>query len=522
MRIGVLSVFVDYHRRGAKNRLSLQPQIGPLIAGLLPRDVEIEVVNETWQDPDWQRAYDLLFISALHSDFDRARQISHYWRRRGAKTVFGGSFASSFPELCRPWFDAIVVGDPEETVPAIYRDFCARRLAPRYESRAYQAAQVTTPRYELLLGKSVHPLAFEASRGCPFACDFCVLTGLGTRYHPRPVADVLRDIVAGQRLVDPHLPFYRRRLVGFTDNNIGGSLAWLRTLCAALAPLNVHWYGAASFNVIANRDLVALMSRAGCRILFVGLESFNPAAIIDMNKHQNAIHKVRAALDNCLAHGILVISGLMVSPLADNVGYLRAIPRHLEQAGLHVPTYLAFESPIPGTPHFRRLAAEPRSFLPNALLRDFAGYTLVTRPRRADVAEFIAAYRVAEREVFALRRRLRKLAHDLPRLLRRGHWLPALIDAGDLFTMQSARPPLASRTFIAGTDAPPSETVPFTPSDFESEEERRGVLAPWRVTDSDGSVLPAWRHARAVFEPSRQPNVPVAPPLPGVPTRSAA
>ena len=97
MRVGIVSVFVDYHRRGRKNPHSPQPQIGPLLAGLLPRDIEIAVVNETSQDLDWKRDYDLLFISSLHSDMDRARQISHYWRRRGAKTVIGGSFASSFP-----------------------------------------------------------------------------------------------------------------------------------------------------------------------------------------------------------------------------------------------------------------------------------------------------------------------------------------------------------------------------------------------------------------------------------------
>ena len=62
----------------------LQPQAGPLIAALLPPGVEVDVINDTWEDPDWRRDYDLLFISCLHSDFDRARQISHYWRRRGA------------------------------------------------------------------------------------------------------------------------------------------------------------------------------------------------------------------------------------------------------------------------------------------------------------------------------------------------------------------------------------------------------------------------------------------------------
>jgi hypothetical protein len=504
MRIGVISVFVDYHRRGAKNRISLQPQIGPLIAGSLPRDVEIDVVNETWCDPDWRRDYDLIFFSALHSDFDHARQLSHYWRRRGAKTVLGGPLASHYPELCQPWFDAVVVGDAEGTVPEVYRDFCARKLNPRYESRAYDSAIVPTPRFELLLGKSIHPLVLEASRGCPFSCEFCVLTGLGTRYHPRPVADVVRDIVAGRKLLGPRLPFYKRHMVGFTDNNIGGSVAWLRELCAALMHLKVQWYGAVSFNVIANRALVALMSRSGCRGLFVGIESFNPAALADMGKHQNVLAKVRETLANCLEHGIMVVSGLLVSPPVDDVETIRAIPRHLDDSGLRVPTFLAFETPIPGTPHFKRLASEQAAFLPNALLRDFAGYTLVTRPRRAGVDEFITAYRATEREVFAFSRRLAKVAHDVGKLLRRGYWFPALIGTIDLLTMQCAEPPLPSRTFLAGTDTPPPEEVPFDESDFDSDEERRAILSPCQVTDRAGRVLPAWRGARPVFERHRR------------------
>ena len=74
MRIGIISVFTDYHRRGAHHRGALQPQIGPLIAALLPAHVAIEVINDTWEDPDWSRDYDLLFLSCMHSDFDRARQ----------------------------------------------------------------------------------------------------------------------------------------------------------------------------------------------------------------------------------------------------------------------------------------------------------------------------------------------------------------------------------------------------------------------------------------------------------------
>lgn len=55
MRVGIIFVFMDFHRKGKKYRGILQPLIGPLVAGLLPRDIEIDVVNETWEDPDWDR-----------------------------------------------------------------------------------------------------------------------------------------------------------------------------------------------------------------------------------------------------------------------------------------------------------------------------------------------------------------------------------------------------------------------------------------------------------------------------------
>src|SRR6266498_6169114 len=153
MKVGIIFVYMDYNRNGLHNRGVLQPQIGPLIAGLLPRHVEVEVVNDTWEEPDWNKDYDLLFISSLHSDFDRARQISHYWRRRGAKTVFGGTMASTYASLCKPFFDAIIVGDAAGSVRQVYEDFSRGKLQSVYVSGAYDQASVLVPRFDLLVGK---------------------------------------------------------------------------------------------------------------------------------------------------------------------------------------------------------------------------------------------------------------------------------------------------------------------------------------------------------------------------------
>ena len=501
MRVGVISVFVDPDRKGQHVRGPLQPQIAPLIAGLLPSDIEIDVVLDTWREPDWTRDYDLLILSALHSDFDRARQISHYWRRRGAKTVFGGVFASTYPLLCRPFFDAVIVGDAEGAVPEVYRDFCRGVLRPIYVSSAYDPMRLPVPRFDLAADQQMLPLSLEATRGCPFSCEFCSLTGLGTRFHTRPPEMVVRDLQEGRRMLKGLVPDYKLPGVGFLDNNIGGSLPYLAKLLEAITPLKIRWGAAITFNCVLDPDVVKALARAGCRVLFMGLESFNPAAIADMRKYQNLVDQTRSVIDRCRKQGILVMSGLMISPTIDDERSIDAIPGQLAESGLHVPTFVSFECPFPGTPYFQRLAAARQpAFLPDALLRDFTGYTLVVRPERESVERFVELYKRVLRATFTTRAKFRKLVDDLPQLLSSGVWESAMVDIGHQFSVY--RSPHPDRTYVAGSDVPPPEAtnVPLTASDFDSEEEYRSVMEPLRVTDGAGRVLPQWLGSRRVFD----------------------
>jgi hypothetical protein len=501
VRVGVISVYMDYRRKGEKARGLPQPAVGPLIAGLLPRDIEIKVTNETWEDADWSRDYDLLFISSLHSDFDRARQIAHYWRRRGAKTVFGGTMASTYPGLCQPFFDAVVVGDPEGSVRQVFDDFRSGELKPLYVSASYDGTQAPVPRFDLVAGKHVVPLSFEATRGCPYNCEFCALAGIGTRFHVRPAQLVVRDIQEGQRMLRDLVPWPQRRMVAFLDNNIGGNPAYLSELCDALAPLRIRWGSAITLNALALPGMVERLARSGCRVAVVGLESFNPEAILDMQKFQNALDQTRFLIERCRRNGVLLESGLMVSPMVDDWSYIQTIPQRLREAGLHIPAYICFEGPIPGTPCFKRLAAGPEpAFLPDAYLRDFSGYTLVVRPKREPVETFIQGYQWVMDNTYTRMAKLRKYVDDVPPLLSAGSWGVAL---GDVVSHWNAgHVPRPDRTYLAGTDVPPPEatSVPLTDDDFESEAERSAILDPWRVTDAEGRVLPAWLDSIRVFE----------------------
>jgi hypothetical protein len=205
-------------------------------------------------------------------------------------------------------------------------------------------------------------------------------------------------------------------------------------------------------------------------------------------------------VDACRSRGILLTAGLMLDPRVDTVDYVDGIPDYLAASGLHVPTYIAFETPFPGTPHFKRLAADRgRPLLPDALLRDFTGYTMVTVPQHATPQAFVAAYRRTHDRVYSTANRARKLADDLPRLLRRGYLAPALADIGQVVRFSPAL--AVGRTPIAGLDIAPPETVPLTDADFASEAERTAVLVPWAVTGPDGAVLPQWLGAQPAYLP---------------------
>ena len=389
-----------------------------------------------------------------------------------------------YSSLCLPFFDAVVIGDAEGAVPEVYADFRRGALQPIYVSSAYDPARLPVPRFDLAADQQMLPLSLEATRGCPFSCEFCSLTGLGTRFHTRPPEMVVRDLKEGRRMLKGLVPDYKLPGVGFLDNNIDGRLPPREAVRRDHTAPNPLGRGI-TFNCVGSGRRQAL-ARAGCRTLFMGLRAStrrrSPTCATRTCSTKPAPSSIAAA-----STGILVMSGLMISPTIDDERSIDAIPRQLAESGLHVPTFISFECPFPGTPYFQRLAgSRAPAFMPNALLRDFTGYTLVVRPERESPERFVAQYKRVLRATFTTRAKVRKLVDDLPRLLSSGVWESAMVDVGHQFSVYTS--PHPDRTYVAGSDVPPPEAtnIPLTASDFSSDDEYRAVMEPLRVTDDDG------------------------------------
>jgi radical SAM superfamily enzyme YgiQ (UPF0313 family) len=315
-------------------------------------------------------------------------------------------------------------------------------------------AKIPTYRYDLV-DFSQNPFrlpSIEASRGCPFTCNFCVLTGW-ERYRYRPVADVVHDI-------EHHMRFNKNLFgvldngFGFTDNNLGGSPKYLRELCDALIPLKKTWGCAMTWNVLQDQDLVRHMARAGCRYVYTGLESLDPDSIASMNKGQNRLKETGAVLRRAFEAGVMVSFGLLVGSDGDTDAYLERLPEYVDELGTAAVTFLGIVCPYPETPFFETVAREGR-LLPGATSRDFDGYTLCHRPKKLDPSATVEHFKRLCKELGSFSSLARNTWGQL-KLCNLPRYRASILTGA--LERRSIVAPLANpaRTFIAGQD--PIET----------------------------------------------------------------
>jgi radical SAM superfamily enzyme YgiQ (UPF0313 family) len=380
MLIAVIATYTHPSRLHIKERSVMQSAVPELIAGLCPDHTAVELYNEKEIDLPMDRDWDIVFFSYLHSYYEHTKVLSTLFRRRGMLTVAGGRHASYFPDDCQRFFDSVITGDPEANVPALIHDFERGRLKPRYDARSKASFEIKPYRYDLIDFRSNRARlpAVEASRGCPFSCNFCVLTGWEV-YRYRPIKAVIDEIEHKMRWNTNYFGLLENWFI-FLDNNLGGSPTYLRELCTALLPLKKTWGCALTFNVLRDEETVKLMARAGCRYIYTGLESLNPESIKAMNKGQNRINEIDVVIRRCLANGILLSFGLLVGSDGDTNEYLEKLPVYLADLRHFSITFLGIVCPYPETPFYHALKKDGR-LLPGSVARDYDGYTLCHRPK---------------------------------------------------------------------------------------------------------------------------------------------
>lgn len=390
MRIAIIATFRHRTRLLLKSRGFMQSAAPELIAGLCPEYAEVEVYNEQETPVPLDRYWDLVFFSYLDSYYEHTKILSTMFRRAGMTTVAGGRHADHFVDDCIRYFDAVVTGYPEPNIPKLIEDFENKNLQRVYNYPFDGPESIQPYRYDLIDFRTNHYRipAIEASRGCPFRCNFCVLTGR-EKYLYRPVKDVIHDIT--KMLWNQNFLGILNNTFAFYDNNLGGSPQYLRELCEALIPLKKIWGCSLTLNILQDESLIKLMAKAGCRYIYTGVESLNPDSVISMNKHQNRLSSLRSILERTFSNGIQVSFGLLIGSDGDTNEYLTQLPEYLSDLNFWGITFIGIVCPYPGTPFYNKLVSEDR-MIPGATIRDFDGFTICHRPLQMDPSEVAEHY----------------------------------------------------------------------------------------------------------------------------------
>jgi radical SAM superfamily enzyme YgiQ (UPF0313 family) len=282
----------------------------------------------------------------------RSYAIAREFKKRGRKVFVGGFHPTFNIDECLEYVDAVVVGEAENSIQELVRDFEKGRLKQTYRKcKPCNAADIPMVRPELVR----HPEEYftvnviEATRGCVFKCDFCgVRLFHQDTYRKRPVDTVVEEI---RRM--------KGRKVLFTDDNLAGDFDYAKELFRRLIPLKKWWMGQMSINCHKDGQLLELAAESGCFGVFIGFETINKETIDRVRKHQNVHHDYKEVVSTLHKHGIGVAAGLMFGFDGDTKDVFSDTVRFFRDAKvdcIQVDPVTGF----PGTPLFERYKREGR------------------------------------------------------------------------------------------------------------------------------------------------------------------
>jgi anaerobic magnesium-protoporphyrin IX monomethyl ester cyclase len=326
---------------------------------------------------------DIVGIYSMVSLSRNTFRIAEMVRQRlpGSLLVAGGPLPTLYPERYTRQFDAVFRGEADRSFPRFCQDYSAEgrgrealaKLPLEHYDGLYIAAgglQVNTSpvhsKEELL---AAFPLPdrsdfdhaayqkawtrLDGSKttsiiltfGCPFHCDFCSRPVFGSLYRRRPLEAVFEEIEQIRALGYDSL--------WIADDNFTLDLAYLKAFCTRMVGKKIHWSCLSRVTGIS-AELAAMMKEAGCKRVYLGLETGSETTLRLMKK-QATLEQGIEAVKTFHRAGIQVAAFFIVGYPGETLDSIEATFRlalelPLDSISFNVPY------PLPGSDLFERVS----------------------------------------------------------------------------------------------------------------------------------------------------------------------
>ena len=357
------------------------PRLGGILLATLLRDKGYDAESVFMDTPDLfsrRTEADLVGISAITPTAKSSYKVADFFRARGVPVVMGGPHVTFLPEESLEHADFCIAGEGESGLPMlvdalnqgssleevpglIWREGDAIRMNPTAEPLR-DLDSLPFPDFSLLdmgqgkkgSGARALPrtLPVQTSRGCPYDCTFCSVTPMfGRRYRHRSAGNVIAELLR----IDPG-----RHEIFFYDDNFAADPRATKELLREMIRrrLGFRWSTQVRTDIVRDDEMLDLIAEAGCKALYVGLESVNVKALTEMKKKQTVEdirHSIREIRRRGIhLHGMFVFGFDSDTPQTARETVTFALREKVDSAQFLILT------PLPGSPFFSQMASEGR------------------------------------------------------------------------------------------------------------------------------------------------------------------
>ena len=374
----------------------------PTLAALTPKDWEVEILDARVTPVDYNARVDLVGITGFTAEMPSAYHIADNFRKNGVKVVMGGVHVSAMSDEALQHADTVVIGEAELIWDNLLEDFKKGKLKQRYKAdNLCDMKNMVIPRRDLLNRKMYSGFnTLQATRGCPFNCDYCAVTAFfGHEFRVRPIDEVIAEIKG-----------FDTKEFFFMDDNIVGRPKYAKELFQRLIPLKITWGSQASITMAKDPELLNLYARSGGKYAFIGLESLSQKNLESMHKGWNSAKDYKEAIKKIQDAGINVVGSFVFGLDEDDKTVFKTtfdfiMETRMDAAQFHILT------PLPGTVTYNVLEKEGR-----IIDRDWAKYhtgEVVFQPKGMTVEELQNGYYWIFRNTYTIKNILKRSLRDL-------------------------------------------------------------------------------------------------------------
>jgi radical SAM superfamily enzyme YgiQ (UPF0313 family) len=306
-------------------------------------------------------------VGVQSNQYPRAMAIARQFRASGVKVAIGGFHVSGCismlkeltPELQEAVDLGIILfaGEAEEQFEPFLQDVHhgTTKSIYNYMDALPNLQGQTIPYLPRRLVQRYDGVvsSFDAGRGCPFQCSFCTIINVQGRKSRWRDADDIERIV-----LDNAAQGISRFFI--TDDNFARNRNWEAIFDRMIELREKRGYSLhflIQVDVLAHKipNFIEKAARAGCRYVFIGLESINPENLVHMKKNQNRITEYRTMFQAWKQAGIVTYAGFIMGLPGDTP---QTIKRDIEIIQKELPVDLlefTILTPLPGSEDHKKL-----------------------------------------------------------------------------------------------------------------------------------------------------------------------